>query len=174
MRLTIFLLAFTLTGCGGFKEVASTVVEVLTTPADELMGTYSAPTLAGSPRPSGCRDQRCRKLDAIEAEGYERARQRTITWVNLVDVFYLARAEYYPNSQDGSGVNELKAYQRALAEQMDFGKITESQWAYLIEKKSADINARNKALSNTAPRKTNCTSTNVGTRNFPEYKTVCD
>lgn len=170
MRLIVFLLVLALTGCGGLNEM----VRDLNDSASELMGTYSAPTLAGSPRPSGCSDQRCRTLDAIEAKGYELARQRKITWVKLVDVFYQKRAELYPDNQDSNGVNELKAYQKAIAEQMDFGKITESQWAYLIEKKTSDINARNKALSNTARRQTNCTTTNTGTSTFPEYKTACN
>lgn len=148
MRLSGFLLALTLTGCTGINQM----VRSLDDTTGELMGTYSAPTLAGSPRPSGCGDQRCRTLDAIESKGYEFARQRKITWVTLVDAFYQKRAELYPNSQDSYGVNEIKAYQRALAEQMDIGKITESQWAYLIEQKIGDINARNQVLSNTAPR----------------------
>ncbi|MFN7836328.1 MAG: hypothetical protein ACK5NY_11175 [Burkholderiaceae bacterium] len=142
--------------------------------AAELMGTYVAPTLAGAPTPRGCDDQRCKTLDALEAKGYELARQRKITWVKLVDAFYSKRAELYPNSQDGYGVNELRTYQRALAEQMDIGKLTESQWAYLIEKKNGEINARNQAISNTAPRQTNCTTTNVGTSAFPQYNTTCN
>jgi hypothetical protein len=134
----------------------------------EMLGVYTAPTLAASPRSSGCGDDRCRALDSLEARGYELARQKKITWVRLVDAFYLKRAEFYPDSQDGYGVNELKSYQRALAEQMDLGKMTESQWVYLIEKKSAEIGARN------ASRQTNCTTTNIGSRANPEYRTSCN
>ena len=169
MRFTILLLAFALSGCGCLNEL----VNDLNDSAGELMGTYSAPTLAGAPTPSGCSDQRCRTLDAIEAKGYELARQKKITWVKLVDVFYQKRAELYPSSHDSYGANELRTYQRALAEQMDLGKITESQWAYLIERKNAEINTRNQALSNSAPRQTNCTTTNVGTTAFPQFKTSC-
>lgn len=167
-KLVAALLAALLTGCAG------SILDEVLNDFRETAGIYTAPTLAGSPRPSGCSDQRCRSLDAIEAKGYELARQRKITWVKLVDTFYQKRAEYYPESQDNYGANELKSYQRALAEQMDLRKITESQWAYLIEKKSSEITARNRALSNTAPRQTNCTTTNVGTRTSPRYETTCN
>lgn len=170
MRLVTVLIALALAGCGGLNEM----VRDLNDSAGELMGTYSAPTLAGAPTPSGCSDSRCRTLDALEAKGYELARQKKITWVKLVDAFYQKRAELYPSSQDSYGVNELRTYQRALAEQMDIGKLSESQWAYLIEKKNADIRARNQAVSNSAPRQTNCSTTNVGTKSFPEYKTTCN
>ena len=164
------LISTTLAGC----SVMNAAINDLNDTAGELLGTYSAPTLAGSPTPSGCGDQRCRTLDAVEEKGYELARQKKITWVKLVDVFYKKRAELYPDSNDSSGANEIRRYQRALAEQMDLGKMTESQWAYLVEKKSAEVNARNQALSNSAPRQRNCTTTNVGTRSFPEYKTTCN
>ncbi len=169
MRLTAALLVLVLAGCAEMNEV----VRDMNDSAAELMGTYSAPTLASAPTPSGCSDGRCRTLDALEEKGYEMARQKTITWVRLVDVFYQKRAELYPSSQDGSGANELRTYQRALAEQMDMGKITESQWAYFIERRTAEIRARNQALSNSAPRQTNCTTTNVGTTDFPQYRTTC-
>lgn len=138
IRLFVFLIALILTGCVGLNER----MRNLDDSAGEMMGVYTAPTLAGSPRPSGCRDQRCRTLDAVESKWYELARQRKTSWVKLVDVFYQKRAELYPSTQDNYGVNELKAYQRVLAEQMDVGKITESQWAYLIESKSGEINSR--------------------------------
>lgn len=159
MKLTILLLALILTGCAAMKESIN----------DYLTGPYTAPTLGGAPTPSGWQ-----ALDAIEANGYQLARQKKITWVKFVDAFYQKRAELYPKSIDTHGVNELRSYQRVLAEQMDLGKITESQWTYLIESKSAEINARNKALYNTAPRQTNCTTTNIGTQAYPEYKTTCN
>jgi hypothetical protein len=162
------LLSTLLAGCAG------SIIDGVLNDYRETLGVYTAPTLAGSPRSSNCGDERCRALDAIEEKGYELARQKKITWVKLVDTFYKKRAEYYPSSQDSSGVNELKSYQRALAEQMDLGKLTESQWAYLVEKKTGDISARNEALSNSAPRQRNCTTTNVGTKSFPEYKTTCN
>ena len=139
MRCAILLVALTLGGCASLGEIARDIDDS----AAEAVGTYSAPTLAGSPQPSGCTTSRCKKLDALEAKGYELARQKKITWVKFVDAFYQKRAELYPGSYDRNGVNELRAYQRVLAEQMDLGKLTESQWAYLIEKKNADIRARN-------------------------------
>lgn len=170
MRLTPVLFVIVLAGCAEMNEVLRDMNDT----SAELMGTYTAPTLASAPTPSGCSDDRCKILDAIEAKGYEMARQKKIQWVRLVDAFYQKRAELYPDSRDGSGVNELRTYQRALAEQMDMGKITESQWAYLIERKIAEIKARNRALSNTTPRQTTCTTTNTGTKTFPEYKTTCN
>lgn len=170
LQLSIFLIVFILTGCGGLNQM----VNHLNNSTGELMGTYTAPVLGGSPRPSGCSDQRCRALDAVEAKGYELARQKKIPWVKLVNAFYQKRAELYPNSQDSYGINELKAYQRVLAEQMDVGKITEYQWAYLIESKVGEINSSNEAAFNTAPRTTNCTTTNGGTATFPQYKTTCN
>jgi hypothetical protein len=107
----------------------------------------------------------------VEAKGYELARQKQITWAKFVETFYKKRAELYPDTDDRLGARELMLYQRALAEQMDAGRITESQWAYAIERKNADISARNSA---SAPRQTNCTTTNAGTRAFPEYKTTCN
>ena len=141
MRLTTILFVLVLAGCAEMNEV----VRDMNDSTSELMGTYSAPTLAGSPTPSGCGDDRCRTLDAIEAKGYELARQKKITWVKLVETFYNKRAELYPTSRDRFGANELRTYQRALAEQMDMGKITESQWAYFIERKTAEIRARRPA-----------------------------
>lgn len=157
MKLAILLFILCITGC-------AELTDVLVGPS-----TYTAPTLAGAPTPSGWK-----ALDAIEANGYQLARQRKITWVHFVDAFYQKRAELYPESIDNYGVNELRSYQRVLAEQMDSGKITESQWVYLIESKNAEINARNQVISNSAPRQTNCTTTNIGTRAYPEYRTSCN
>lgn len=170
MKVIVVLLSVVLTGC------LQTLGETFNDAMYEVGGRGNqAPTLAGTPTPtSGCSDSRCRTLDAVEAKGYELVRQKKITWVRFVDTFYKKRAELYPNSDDRSGARELMLYQRALAEQIDLGKVSESQWAYLVEKKDAEINARNTAVSNSAPRQRNCTTTNVGTRTFPEYKTTCN
>lgn len=165
MRPIIFFLIITLCGCQSLNQMKRDI--------DESLGAYTAPTLAGSPTPSGCNDQRCQTLDAIEAKGYELARAEKITWVKLVDTFYQARAKLYPNSRDGNSIDEFRTYQRALAEQMDMKKITESQWAYLIARKSSEISVRNQALSNSAPRQTQCVTTNTGTTTFPQYSTTC-
>ena len=159
----IALLSISLSGC---------LAEAFNNAMYEVGGYGNeAPTLAGTPMPSGCSDSRCRTLDAVEAKGYELARQKKITWAKFVETFYKKRAELYPNTDDRLGARELMLYQRALAEQLDAGKMSESQWAYAIERKNAEISARNSA---SAPRQTNCTTTNVGTKTFPEYKTTCN
>lgn len=138
LTLLVASLLLFLSGCGGLNQVSRGLNDTSAT----IFGHYSAPTLSGSPTPSGCGDERCKALDAIEAKGYELARQKKITWVKFVDFFYQKRAELYPNSYDISGANEIRTYQRALAEQLDAGRLTESQWAYLIEKKNSEIVAR--------------------------------
>jgi hypothetical protein len=166
-KIIIALLSLPLAGC--LQTLGETFNDAM-----YQVGGYGneAPTLAGTPMPaSGCSDNRCSTLNAVQAKGYELARQKKITWVKFVDAFYKKRAELYPNTDDSYGARELMLYQRALAEQMDAGKATESQWAYAIERKTADISSRNSAST---PRQTNCTTTNVGTRAFPEYKTTCN
>lgn len=171
MRLGLFLLiGILLSGCTSIDRA----LRDIDNDAAEVLGTYSAPTLAGSPRPSGCTEQRCRTLDSIEAKGYELARQKKISWGKFVDYFYLKRSELYPNSNDSSGVYELRAYQKALAEQMDQGKLSESQWEYLVERKNSEIQARNKSQQTPRQRETNCTTINVGTKSFPNYQTTCN
>ena len=167
MKIPTLLLVIALTGCASLNDIDDTLSFI---PG----AAYSAPTLGGYPKPSGCQTTNCLALDKFEAELYQRARSKNITWVNLVDRFYSGRAELYPNSSDGSGVSELRAYQRMLAEQMDTGRISESQWAYLIEKKAGELNARNQAIRNSTPRRINCTTTSTGTRAFPSSETTCN
>ncbi len=167
-----------LTGCansggGGSLFDAINDLDTITRAAVGLPSNYQAPTLAASPTSSGCNTNKCRELDAVEARGYELARAGQIKWIQLVDWFYSRRAELYPETNDQFGASELRAYQRMLAEQMDTGRLTESQWVYLIEKKNSEINTRNQTLSNSAPRTTNCTTTNAGTPAFPRYETSC-
>ena len=158
----VLLLSFLLSARGSLDETVAA-----------LSGTtYTAPTLAASPRPSGCQNPKCRALDSVEAQGFDLARAKKIPWTRLVDVFYNRRAELYPDSDDGLGVNELKSYQRALAEQMDLGRLTESQWTYLVEKKDAEITARYRERAN-ARRAVSCTTTSVGTKEFPQFQTAC-
>ena len=73
MRPIIFFLIIALCGCQSLNRMKQDL--------DESFGAYTAPTLAGSPTPSGCSDKRCQILDAIEAKGYELARAEKITWV---------------------------------------------------------------------------------------------
>lgn len=163
MRLPTILLSLLLAGCGNLNELNNDINSSL----GELMGTYSAPLLAGSPRPSGCSDQRCRTLDEVERIGYDRARRKDITWTRLVDGFYEGRRRLYPDSNDGGAVHEYQAFQRALAEQIDAGRMTEAQWSYLVERKSAEIHERQRT------GRTTCNTTNVGTTIFPNYQTIC-
>ena len=110
--------------------------------------------LASQPAPSGYSDYRARYLDDLEASLYERARSKKILWVQLVDEFYTKCSEVLQrNSQgiqnfDRRNIKEIMSYQRFLAEQMDARKITESEWAYLQEKKFAEIRARNQLIEN--------------------------
>lgn len=144
---TLFAIFF-ISGCattdGGN---AFTLLDQINNSTLEMMGTYTAPTLAASPRPSGCSDPRCRRLDEIEFNYYQQAKNKQITWLQLVDGFYQQRLQLYPNSNDAGGVRKLHAYQRMLAEQRDRGLITETQWVYLIESKVSEISTSNSALS---------------------------
>ena len=165
MRTPLFLLALALAGCaaGELEETLSI-----------LPGSnYVAPVLGGYPRPSGCGTEKCLALDSTEKELYTQARAKSIKWVTVVDRFYAFRSYLYPNTTETPSVAEMQSYQRAMAEQMDMGRLTESQWAYLIDKKTAEIGARNQALQNSAPRTVRCTTISVGTRDFPQFQTTC-
>jgi hypothetical protein len=160
----VLLLSMTLTGC--LQTLGDTVKDVLNEASDY---GRQAPTLAGTPiQTSGCSDHRCEFLDALEARGYELARKGEITWVGFVESFYRKRAELYPNSNDRFGARELMLYQRMLAERMDNGQISEAQWAYLIEKKNADINTRNEMLLNSASSQSTGSSANQGVTCFKQ------
>jgi hypothetical protein len=162
--LAAILPAFLLTGCGNVYQLNNSINDSV----NQLMGVYSAPTLASSPTPSGCgNDSRCQQLDEIEAKGYEMARQKRITWTKLVNAFYEGRSQLYPNSNDSAYTREFISFQRVLAEQMDAGKITETQWAYLVDKKYAEAQTRN------AGQQTTCNTQNTGTNDSPNYRTVC-
>jgi hypothetical protein len=166
MKKAIFaaiLFAIFLAGCGSVYQMNNDLNDSL----GQIMGTYSAPTLASSPRPSGCSDSKCRQLDQLEAKGYDLARQKKITWTKLVSAFYEGRAKLYPDSNDSAGTRELISFQRVLAEQMDAGKITETQWAYLVDKKYSEVQSRD------AGQTVRCNTQNTGTNAFPNYQTVC-
>ena len=140
MRNVVFGLVLLLAGCAEFNESYRSINR---TAAEIMYGDAAiAGTLAPYPQSSGCSDTRCRELDSLEERLYSNARAGTIRWVQLVDVFYARRAELFPSVGDNSSVRELRSYQRALAEQMDLKKITESQWVYLIERKNNELNAR--------------------------------
>jgi len=163
MRPPSLLLILLLVGCGNLNKLNNDI----NTSLGEMLGTSSAFVLAGSPRTSNCSDARCRALEDLEQEGYEKARSGQITWVRLVDAFYEARRTVYPNSNDSQAVYELQAFQRALAEQLDARRVTESQWSYLVEKKISELQERQRTGTTT------CNTTNVGTSMSPNYRTVC-
>lgn len=74
--------------------------------------------------------------------GYDMARKGQISWVAMVDRFYQARNSYFPNMRDDQKVAQIRSYQRVLAEKMDARRITEAEWAYLLTKEWAEIDAR--------------------------------
>lgn len=149
MKLAAFFVTvactFPLSGClatsgGGIFDV----LYDLNDSGSEMMGTYQAPTLASAPTATGCaqRDQRCLILDQTEADLYSKARSTAISWRQLVDRFYSERARQYPSSNDGYGAAELAAYQRVLADRMDRGQISETEWVYFNEQKLQEISSR--------------------------------
>lgn len=131
-------------------------------------------TLAPYPQSSGCSKPECRRLDALEAKGYELARGGKITWVKLVDTFYTERDKLFPDAEEESSDREYRSYQRVLAEQMDTKRITEAQWVYLLEKKKGELSARGQMLQNSKPRTQNCVTEKVGLPPFESYKTRCN
>ena len=163
MRIITLLLALLLTGCTSLNELINEVDSTL----GQAIGTYSAPLLAGSPRSSGCSDEKCRILDAAEQRGYAKARSKEITWTRFVNGFYEGRLRLYPDTKDDGAVYEYQAFQRALAEQMDAGRMSEAQWSYLVERKYSEIRERQRVGTTT------CNTKNIGTPIFPNYQTVC-
>lgn len=166
MKKIIFAVFFSiaLTGCGSVYELNNGIDNSI----NQLMGTYSAPTLASSPRPSGCKnDNRCRELDEIETYLYTMVRQKKTTWTKVVNIFYDSRLTLYPNTNDSAYTREFISFQKVLAEQMDAGKITEAQWAYLVDKKYSEIETQASGQRRT------CNTQNVGTNESPNYRTIC-
>lgn len=146
--LVLLVCALPLSGClttsgGGIFDVLYN----LNDKSSLLMGTYQAPTLASAPMSSGCahRDQRCLILDQVEADLYTKARSNTISWRQLVDRFYSERARQYPDTNDSYGAAELIAYQRVLADRMDRGQISETEWVYFNEQKNQEISSRSQS-----------------------------
>lgn len=131
-------------------------------------------TLSPYPQNSGCNRRGCLELDTIEARGYDAARDKRITWVNLVDNFYSQRNQLFPNARDTNSTREYRSYQRYLAELMDSKKITESQWVYQLQKKLSKLNARDQMLQNSKPRTQNCITEKVGVPPFESYRTRCN
>lgn len=173
--LSVILFTFVLSGCESVSNLSNSI--------NEMTGKYTAPWLESTPTSRHCADARCRTLDTVEANGYELARQKRITWVSMVDTYYQKRIELFPRSNDSNGLIELRTYQRYLAEQMDSGKITETEWAYRVVSKEGEIETRNEMLEHSASaaaaaqnasKKTTCNTTNIGSAAFPNYQTTCN
>ena len=128
------------TGSGGVFDI----LQGLNESTWELQGVYQAPFLTSSPMASDCsrRDQRCVVLDRTEADLYSKARTGSISWRQLVDRFYAERLRQFPNTNESYGADELQAYQRVLAEKIDRGQISETEWVYSIKQKLQEINSR--------------------------------
>jgi hypothetical protein len=129
--------------------------------------------LSPYPQNSGCNKSGCIELDTLEAKGYDAARNNRMTWINLVDTFYNKRDKIFPNARETSSNMEYRAYQRYLAGLMDTKKISESQWAYQLQKKLGELNARDQLLENSKPRTQNCVTERVGIAPFQTYRTRC-
>lgn len=165
MRFALSLIAIFILASCAVLDVANESLSNL----NHSLGATAGPTLGARPEPGSCTTSACQRLDAIEAEGYRRARSGTITWTRFVGAFYAERAKLFSPSLDGSRERELISFHRALAEHRDAGKISEAQWEYLIDKKYNDLNARDSTISNTGPRTQTCTTT----KNGFDYKTIC-
>lgn len=159
MRFAIILILLSLTsGCAQMVE---------------NMYSDTSWTLSEYPTNSGCPSSACKRMDAIEAKGYELARSGKITWVKFVNTFYMERNKLFPNASDTSDTKEYISLQRVLAEQMDAGKITETQWVYILQRKKNEQESRNALIENSKPRNQNCTSQKVGLPPFERWETRC-
>ncbi|MDO8341515.1 MAG: hypothetical protein Q7T59_06095, partial [Candidatus Woesebacteria bacterium] len=84
----------------------------------------------------------CRAIDDVQVSGYAMARRGQISWVQMVDRYYRERSRIFPNMRDDHVTSEIRAYQRVLAERKDAGKLTESEWVFLLSKQYSAILAR--------------------------------
>jgi hypothetical protein len=128
---------------------------------------------------SACASDRLnRAYDAKQTEIDQKALRGEITWVQAAMYMRnldknLAQRSTFSWKYDKDD-EEYHSYCLALAERLDKKQISFSEYnAARIQRFNA-IRARSEALMNSAPRQTNCTTTNVGTRAFPEYKTTCN
>jgi hypothetical protein len=88
-----------------------------------------------------------------------------------------ARCAWKYDSDD----EEFHAYAVALAERLDKREITYAQFNAArtqrynqIQARRKQLNLQQQAVRNSQPRTTTCTSQNLGTAQFPQWKTVCD
>ena len=150
-------------GCAASREFARD----LNIASAQAMGSFTAPLLAGAPRPSGCTFQDCLALDGFEKRAYEALEQDRITYIQLVEWFYEQRKVLFPHSNDSQNVEAVKAFQRLLALHVDQGKVPKSDWPYLVERKLQEYALLQRQ------RTTTCTTTNAGTSVYPVFRTVC-
>ncbi|WP_137921272.1 hypothetical protein [Hydrogenophaga sp. 2FB] len=129
--------------------------------------------LDSQPIKNQCFSKACRSLDNYTAAAYARARSGQMSWVSLVDGYYRLRDQLYRGRGDTPFTAEIRSYQRALAEQIDFGKLTETQWVYLQQRRINELNSRQALIESAQPRETSCISHNTGTPSMPSFHTVC-
>lgn len=124
---------------------ASLIVATVLLATSAYTFAHGAFYLGATPSQSDCTGLNltaCRALDAVEESGYAMARRGNMTWVRMVDRFYEERGRYFPNMRDDHFTAEIRAYQRVLAERKDAGKITESEWVFLLAKQFSVLTAR--------------------------------
>lgn len=114
-------------------------------------GAFCPMFLSSQPQLSGINDSRALQLDQLEAQLYMDARTGRISWVQLVDHFYARCAELYRGYRNEDN-REFSAYQRVLAEKMDYRSINESEWIFLQEKQLSESRARRQIIENTRLR----------------------
>lgn len=119
-----------------------------------------------------------RTYDAKQMEVDQKAHNGEITWVQAATYMReidknLAQGRRYSWKYDRDD-EEYHAYCIAIAERLDRKQISFAEFNAARLQRFNAIQARRTALSNSAPRQHNCTTTNVGTRAFPEYKSTCD
>ncbi len=114
------------------------------------------PYLSSKPTPLGFADcppqyaSRCQALHRTELQGYQLARSGRISWSEMVNRFYELRDQILPLEDDMT--REMESYQRYLAKKIDARAMHETEWAYLLDKKVAELNARNEMLNATRQR----------------------
>jgi hypothetical protein len=134
----ILLFSAMLSGCSAYSDLARDVNNAVA----EYSGTYMAPPLQPVYVKRQCTDDRCRKLDYFEYELYTLVDRKRETYSEMVRKYYELRTRLYPDSRDTRQLYELRSFQRALAEQIDKGEVSATQWEYQNRKMASDMAAR--------------------------------
>lgn len=120
------------------------------------------------------------RFDTEKSIMERRANSGEVSWVRATTHMrdydkMLARipdnAGYWKYNSDDE---EYHSFSIALAERLDKKKITWAQFDAARIQKLNQIKARTQMLRNSEPRSTSCTTRNVGTTLFPEYRTDCN